>query len=277
MDYTEVSFNIEPIYPGSEILIAGLAEIGYESFEETDFGVKAYIHSKSYKQEEIDNLSILKGDEFAISYSVSHIKNQNWNEVWESSYEPVMIKNQIYIRASFHAENKSVKYQLLIEPKMSFGTAHHETTSLMMELLLDLKMEGKNVLDMGCGTGILAILSEMMGSSKILAIDNDLNAFENTLENITKNKCRHINVEMGGVEKITGNFDFILANINKNILLSDMKDYVTHLNNQGRILFSGFYEEDMADIKKQANTHNLTFEKHLKKNRWVAAIYKKIK
>lgn len=276
MDYTEVSFVIEPLYPGSEILIAGLSEIGYESFEETDFGVKAYIQTKSFKQGEIDNLTIIKGSEFTISYIVNQIKNQNWNEVWESSYNPVMIKDQIYIRAPFHAENRSVKYQLLIEPKMSFGTAHHETTSLMMELLLDFKMEGKSVLDMGCGTGILAILAEMMGSSEILAIDNDINAFENTLENVSKNKCKHINVEMGGKEKITGRFDFILANINKNILLSDMKAYVTHLNNQGKILFSGFYEDDMTDINIQAQKHNLTFEKHLEKNRWVAAIFKKI-
>ena len=275
MDYTEISFVIEPLYPGSEILIAGLSEIGYESFEETDFGVKAYIQSKSYKQEDIDDLTVIKGGLFNINYTVVQIKNQNWNEVWESSYEPVMISDQIYIRAPFHAEHKSVKYQLLIEPKMSFGTAHHETTSLMMELLLDLNMEGKTVLDMGCGTGILAILAEMMGSSKILAIDNDINAFENTVENISKNKCRHISVEMGGKEKITGNFDFILANINKNILLSDMSAYVTHLNNQGKILFSGFYEEDMMDIKTEAQSFNLTFDKHMEKNRWVAAIFKK--
>lgn len=277
MDYTEVSFNIEPIYPGSEILIAQLSEIGYESFEETDFGVKAYIQTKSYKQSEIDKLSIFNGNQFKINYTVEEIKNQNWNEVWESSYNPVMISDQIYIRAPFHAERKNVKYQLLIEPKMSFGTAHHETTSLMMELLLDLEMESKTVLDMGCGTGILAILSEMMGSSEILAIDNDLNAYENTLENVTKNKCCHINVEMGGVEKITGSFDFILANINKNILLSDMKDYVTHLNYQGKILFSGFYENDLKDIKSQAQKHNLILEKHLSKNKWLAAIFNKIK
>ena len=202
MDYTEVSFNIEPLYPGSEILIAQLSEIGYESFEESDFGVKAYIQTKSYKQSEIDNLSILNGNQFRISYTVEEIKNQNWNEVWESSYNPVMISDQIYIRAPFHAEHKNVKYQLLIEPKMSFGTAHHETTSLMMELLLDMEMEGKTVLDMGCGTGILAILSEMMGSSEILAIDNDLNAYENTLENVAKNKslskpCYNVSMSVG--------------------------------------------------------------------------------
>lgn len=274
MDYIQASFKIEPADPGIEVLIAELSLLNFESFEETEQGVKAFIPEDQFIEPEVQGLMQGLSDNFKISSSFDTIKSTNWNAVWESSYAPVMIKDSVYIYAPFH-DIEEAKYKILIEPKMSFGTAHHETTSLVIEMMLDLEFQNKKVLDMGCGTGVLAILAEKMGASQLDAIDNDSNAFENAEENVRDNNCSHINVQLGGAEQIKNNYDCIIANINKNILLADMDKYSGHLNHKGSIIFSGFYSNDLEDIEAQANICGLTLDRFLEKNRWVAAKFDK--
>jgi len=275
MDYIQVSFIIEPKEPGTEIIIAELSLLNFESFEETEQGVKAFILEDQFIEPDIKELEQRLSDVFTISSSFEIIKFTNWNAVWESNYEPVLIKDSVYIYAPFHSQKKDVKFSILIEPKMSFGTAHHETTSLVIEMMLGLDFRNQGVLDMGCGTGVLAILAEKMGASKLVAIDNDSNAFENAVENVKNNNCSHINVQLGGAEQIKNNYDCIIANINKNILLADMDKYSGHLNHKGSIIFSGFYSNDLEDIEAQANICGLTLDRFLEKNRWVAAKFDK--
>ncbi len=193
MDYIQVSFKIEPADPGTEVLVAELSLLNFESFEETEQGLKAFIPTNQFDEQNLKELEQRLSDVFTILSSVETIKATNWNAVWESNYSPVLIKDSVYIYAPFHKEIKAAKYQILIEPKMSFGTAHHETTSLVIEMMLDLDFQNKRVLDMGCGTGVLAILAEKMGASQLAAIDNDTNAFENE-----RLDCSTVVTEAGG-------------------------------------------------------------------------------
>jgi ribosomal protein L11 methyltransferase len=272
MDYIEVSFTVNSDSTGTEILIAFLSQIGYESFMEDENSLKAYIPANHFKPDELNDVAYGQAFDQPISYSHKLVKSQNWNEVWESNFNPVTIRDEVYIRAPFHPENRSVKFDIIIEPKMSFGTAHHETTSMMIELMLDENFAGHSVLDMGCGTGILAILSEMLGAKTVMAIDIDNWAHENAIENIRKNKCQKINVLMGNVSLLKSEkFDFILANINRNVLLEDMVDYGKHLNSGGVLLLSGFYTEDLELISTSATDHRFKADKHITKNNWVGA------
>lgn len=275
MDYIEVNLSIEPSDPGKEILVAELSLIDFESFDDTDQGLKAYIPVGLFDESLLTSLEQRLSETFTISHTQKTIKSTNWNAVWESNYSPVTIKDLVYIYAPFHKDIKDTKYQILIEPKMSFGTAHHETTSLVIEMMLEMSFQDKTVLDMGCGTGVLAILAEKMGASKLVAIDNDTNAFENSEENVKDNNCSNISVHLGGAEQINGSFDVIIANINKNILLSDIKEYAKHLNQTGSIVFSGFYVKDLNDIKAEAKKYGLTFDRVLEKNQWLAAKFNK--
>ena len=277
MDYIEVKFKIDPESPLLEILIASLSQIGYESFMESDDALQAYIPLNLFEESEIQDLKVLKQSRNKISFTHNIIKDQNWNEVWESKYDPVLIKNLVYIRAPFHKTRNNTKFEIIIDPKMSFGTAHHETTSLMIEMMLDEQMSGKSVMDVGCGTGILAILAEMLGASGILAIDNDEWAYKNAWENITKNKCKSINVQLGDIGLLKQEvFHYVLANINRNVLLDDMHIYASHLTEGGVLLISGFYSEDLKVIESSANTNRLRLDRKLIKNNWVAARFIKI-
>lgn len=271
MKYTELSFKVEPPEPGKEILIALLADVGFESFEETPDGLKAYIPMSSFKASALKVIEKATSDSFSFSYTIKNIENTNWNAVWESNYESITIDNRVYIYAPFHKAKPEVEYSILIEPKMSFGTAHHETTSLMISMMLREDFKNISLLDMGCGTAILAILAEKMGASEILAIDNDENAYENSLENLIRNNCVNITVAYGGAEKIKGMNKVILANINKNILLHDMEVYSLHLVDGGKIFFSGFYHNDLNDIEEQANKLGLQMDTFEEKNNWVCA------
>lgn len=277
MNFIEVTFDIKPKLTGTEILIAQLSQIGYESFLETNSGLQAYIPERSFKLHDLQGLPVFQSDEFKISFSQKLIKEQNWNEFWESNYNPVLIKDLVFIRAPFHEGNKNAKYNIIIEPRMSFGTAHHETTSMMIELMLDENMTGKSVLDMGCGTGILAILAEMLGASGISAIDNDEWAYNNTLENVRKNKCRKVIVQLGDAGLVKEeSFDFILANINRNILLNDMQIYVKHLSDNGVLLLSGFYKDDLKQIESSAIKYGLKPDRKIVNNKWIASRFVKI-
>ncbi len=275
MNYIEFNFTITPVDPGNEILAAHLAEIGFESFVETETGLLAYIQTTKYSKAEVEKLAILKNKEFKITFSHTSIPDKNWNEEWEKSYDAVNIAGKCCVRAPFHPVNEKCKYDIIIEPKMSFGTAHHETTALMIAQILLLNLKEKSVLDMGCGTGVLAILAAKMEASPVTAIDIDEWAYNNSVENIEKNNVSFINILYGGVEMAKGTFDFIFANINRNILMNDIPQYSKHLNKAGMLLMSGFYEDDLIIIQDKAESNGLKLLGHTVKNNWTVARFKK--
>jgi ribosomal protein L11 methyltransferase len=271
MNYIEIKFSIQPQTPFQDILIAELAEIGFESFDETEAGLLAYIQEPLFKEQQINSLSILNNDLVKINFTKKSIQDENWNAVWESNYDSVVIDERCYIRAPFHPSKPEVEFELLIEPQMSFGTAHHETTANMISLLLKEDVRGKSFLDMGCGTGVLAILAHKKGASIICAIDNDEWAYRNSIDNVAKNEASGISVYQGDAALLSDKkFDVIFANINKNILLADMETYTKSLNKEGVLFMSGFYENDLSDITDKAKQLKMTYSNHLVKNEWVA-------
>ena len=272
MTYTEVSFKVEPKEPGHQIVVAQLGMLGFESFSEDEEGLKAYIQTEFFNIEDLRNCQIFENEEFSIDFTVKELPQQNWNKAWEDNFTPVVIAENCVIRAPFHAPF-DVEYEIVIEPKMSFGTGHHPTTHMMMLGLLEEDVYNKSVLDMGCGTGVLAILAEMKGAKSILAIDYDEWCFENTSENISRNECEHITPKHGSAEQITGHFDLILANINRNILIEQIPVYSQYLNTKGVLYLSGFYEEDLEKLNQVAAKNNLNYVKHQLKNKWVCAKY----
>jgi ribosomal protein L11 methyltransferase len=274
MDYVEVTYVITPKDPWADIIIAQLGEIGFDSFEETDEGFKGYIEGKLFNEAELNNIEAVRDNsEVKINYTVKKIDDTNWNEVWESNFEPVHI-DDCYIRAPFHEKKEGITYELIIEPKMSFGTGHHETTSLMVKWLLELDMKGKTVLDMGCGTGVLAILASKKGASKLTAIDNYIYAYENTVENIERNACRNIEVILGDATALgKQKYDIIIANITRNVLLEDMESYSNVLNKDGLILFSGFFSIDKSLIEDKATSLGLTYVGEKLEKEWMSLCF----
>ncbi|MFC2111373.1 50S ribosomal protein L11 methyltransferase [Bacteroidota bacterium] len=272
MIYIELDCKVDPLQPTSEILIAELADIGYESFVENDKGIKAYIVKDKFHEEDLKSLQITSLDGVAIDFTFKHIKDENWNAVWESNFEAVEISENCIVKAPFHDIEKKYKYEIIIEPKMSFGTAHHETTSQMMMILLEMDLTGKTVLDMGCGTSVLAILASKLNAKEIYAIDNDEWAYNNSVENIARNKIQNIKLELGDISDIENRkFDLIIANINRNILLSHISTYSKCLKEKGVLLMSGFYKNDMKIIKKESQLNGLKFDSMISKNNWTAA------
>ena len=274
MNYYACSFS----NPENEILkdmfMELLGTIGFDSFMDTDEGFEAYCQEPALDEEELNG--IMQMEQFANVKLLKKelIPDQDWNATWEASYEPVIINEFCRIRAPFHKVEGSYKYDLIIEPKMSFGTAHHETTSQIIELMLQSDFTGLNLLDMGSGTGVLAILAKKLGSATTVAIDNDEWAYRNALDNIRLNDENDIVVELGDAGSLNDRqFDVILANINRNILLRDMKEYVKCLVDGGKIFFSGFYEEDLVLITKEAERLGLTYSNHVTKNNWTAAVF----
>jgi ribosomal protein L11 methyltransferase len=255
-----------------EILMYRLSETGFESFEEGPAVLTGYIPASSFDPAVVGALLAehgLRGD-------TEKIPEQNWNEEWEKNFPPVEIAGKCFVRAPFHEPREGFSYEIIIEPKMSFGTAHHETTSMMLELTMDLAIRGKKVLDMGCGTGILAILAEKMHAREVIAIDNDEWAYNNTRENITRNNAAGIVVILGGAEAIPARrFDIILANINRNILLEQIPVYASHLAEGGELLVSGFYENDLPAIREVSEAAGLGFVSFISRNEWVAAKFAK--
>lgn len=279
MDYIELRCKIsdENIQSISEILIAELNEIGYESYDETDEGLNAYILEKFFDIDKVNNLQVNSIPDCTINYTWEIIKTQNWNEVWEKNFDPIIIDDQCVIRAPFHTNTPKLKYEIIIEPKMSFGTGHHETTYLMMKTMLDIDFSGKNILDMGCGTGVLAILAILKGAKEVTAIDIDEWAYNNTLENIKKNNCPNIKVIQGDANLLEKQeFDIIIANINRNILMDDLKHYSKVLKIGGTLLLSGIYDTDLEMIKNEASIYNFEFISFLEKHGWIAAKFQKI-
>ncbi|WP_282073174.1 50S ribosomal protein L11 methyltransferase [Polaribacter atrinae] len=274
--YIEYNFTVTPKEPGTEILIAELGDAGFESFVENENGVTAYIQKDDWNAAVLDGLFVLNSDEFSIEYNQSEIAQTNWNAEWEKNFSPIQVEDVVSIRAPFH-ENPNLKYDIVIEPKMSFGTGHHETTHMMVQHLLQLDLENKKTLDMGCGTGILAIFAEMKGANPIDAIDIDNWCYENSIENVERNNCKNISVFEGEAALLSNKkYDVIIANINRNILLMDMQVYTNCLNDNGVLLLSGFYQEDIPIIDAEVSKYDLKLETVIERNNWVALKYNKL-
>lgn len=276
MNYIEYDFTVSPTEMGAEILMAELAEVGFDSFEDTPTGIKAYIPKNSWNEQILQDIYLLSNPEFTISYQITEIEQVNWNEEWEKNFSPIVVENLCTVRANFHPV-PNTRYDIVITPKMSFGTGHHETTYMMLQQLLPLSLEGAKVLDMGCGTGILAIMAALRGAHDITAIDIDPWCVENATENVQQNNCSFITIKEGDVSLIAGEqYNLILANINRNILLSDIPAYTQALLPQGLLLVSGFYEEDLPAIKEKCQKVGLTYLSHIERNRWVSAKFQRL-
>ncbi len=273
-NYLEYKFRVDPIKPAAEILIAELAALGFESFVESEDGVSAYIQKGDWNEALIQEVGILTKPEFKITYEFTELAKENWNAVWEANFEPIAIEGLCTVRAPFHKRREAV-YDIVIEPKMSFGTGHHETTYMMLQLLLDINCKEKKVLDMGCGTGVLAILAAMKGAKAVDAIDVDPWAYQNTQENTLRNTQEGIKVRQGDVNLLREEmYDCILANINRNILLEDISQYSMHLVSGGLLCLSGFYQDDLPLISAKCAQNGLEYIRQLSKNSWVAAVYR---
>ena len=270
MIYISYDFTVKPKEPVSEILIAELGYAGFESFVETENGFMAYIQKEAHNEQILDTIFVLNTKEFDISYKIEEIAHTNWNVEWEKNFNPIQVDDLVSIRAPFH-ENPNLQYDIVIEPKMSFGTGHHETTHMMVQHLHQLDLKGKKTLDMGCGTGILAIFAEMKGAQPIDAIDIDNWCYMNSFENVERNNCHHIDVYEGDAALLKGkNYDLIIANINRNILLNDMKTYASCLNKNGVLLLSGFYRDDIPVLERKLLKYCLKIDAVIEKNNWVS-------
>jgi ribosomal protein L11 methyltransferase len=268
--YIGYEFKVKPIEPGVEILVAELGYAGFESFVETEDGVSAYIQKNDWYETVLEDIDILNSSEFEIDYTFSEIEPVNWNEEWEKNFNPIIVDGICSVRAPFH-EKPETTFDIIIEPKMSFGTGHHETTHMMIQHLLKTDFTNKSVLDMGCGTGVLAILAEMKGAKPIDAIDYDNWCYLNSLENVERNNCTNITVIEGDASALKGkSYDVIIANINRNILLNDMQAYVESLNKDGILFLSGFYNDDIPAIQAECEKHKLKFEEKMERNKWVS-------
>lgn len=268
--YIGYEFKVHPLQPVTEILIAELGYAGFESFVETEEGVSAYIQKDQWNETILDDIQIINSDEFEITYTFEEIAPTNWNIEWEKNFNPIIVDDVCSVRAPFH-EKPNTEYDIIIEPKMSFGTGHHETTHMMIQHILKNDFKDKSVLDMGCGTGVLAILAEMKGAKPIDAIDYDNWCYLNSLENVERNNCNQITVIEGDASVlIDQKYDIIIANINRNILLNDLTLYIKCLNPTGLLFLSGFYSDDIPSIEEECNKHGLTFVESLEKNNWVA-------
>jgi ribosomal protein L11 methyltransferase len=273
--YIGYHFTISPLVLGSEILIAELGEKAFESFIETETGISAYVQKELWSTAILEDIYILENPEFTITYSFEEIEQVNWNEEWEKNFEPINVDGKCHVRAPFH-EKTTAEFDIIIEPKMSFGTGHHETTHMMIQHLLETDCTNKKTLDMGCGTAILAILAEMKGAQPIDAIDIDNWCYLNSIENAERNNCHHITVYEGDATLLVGKkYDLIIANINRNILINDMQVYVDCLNEKGILFLSGFYTEDIPVISESCLSKGLAYVKQFERNNWVALKFTK--
>lgn len=258
-----------------DMLTTMLGDLGFDSFMDDDMGMKAYCTEDQRDDQAVEELLRMEVFHGVKLLNVEAMPEKDWNELWEASYQPVVVNERCRVRAPFHEPDPSFKFDLVIEPKMSFGTANHETTAQIITLMLETDLQGKEVLDMGSGTAVLAILAKKLGAAKTVAIDNDEWAYRNAFTNVSLNGINDIEIVLGDASAIKGTYDVVLANINRNILLRDMHCYVDAMRPQAHIFFSGFYEEDLQSIKEEAAHLGLSYKRHLAKNRWVAAEFVK--
>lgn len=270
MDFIELKVTVSPEW--SEIVVAELAQIGYESFVEFDEGVLAYVQ-KSQFSEELCQTTLEKYSSFTpVSYHFEQMQRKNWNEEWEKNYPPIVIDKQCLVRASFHPPDEQYPYEIVINPQMSFGTGHHETTTLILESQLRIDHTGLKVLDAGCGTGILAIMACKRGAAQIDAYDIDEWAVTNAIENCEMNHCNHIRIQQGTIATVMLDnvYDLMLANINRNILLDEMPLYASKLTSGGQLILSGFYELDIPELEKRAAEFQLGKKQQTARLQWAS-------
>jgi len=267
------SFKISPRLKGADILTAELSELGFYAFEQSKKGIEAYIYEEKWKQSLFSDISLFSNPEFKISYKSKLIRPTNWNQNWEKNFKPVKINECCGVRAKFH-ESLNLKYEIIITPKMSFGTGHHETTAMMLSYLLEVDLKDSTVLDVGSGTGILAILSEKRGAKLVDAIDIDIKCIKNIQENSKLNNCKFINPYFKNVSKINGiKYDLIIANINKNVIIDDILKFSNLLSVEGQLIISGFFLKDFDDINNKASSVNLHVISKKEKNKWLSVHY----
>ena len=272
-DYTKIEFKVTPCEEvATDVLAALLADTGFESFVPNENGLEAYIQHNLYDEAAIaavvDNFPL---DGYTITYSSEFIEGEDWNAEWEKNYfQPIVLGEECVIHSTFHTDVPKARYDILIDPKMAFGTGYHQTTCHMLRAILASDMTGKSVLDMGCGTALLAILARKHGATDVVAIDIDEFAYENAKENIVLNGTPDIEVRLGGADAIKESdcFDFVIANINRNILLADMENYVRCMHSGSQIFISGFYTDDMEVLKEEASRHGLQYIGYAEDNRW---------
>ena len=283
MNYYELKFTYEsPVETTviSDILASELGEIGFESFTENEDGLLAYIADTLYNVEAVeDKLKEFPLENVTFHYTAQLVESKDWNEEWEKNYfKPIRIGSDCIIRASFHQPEPGYTYNIVIDPKMAFGTGNHETTYLMIGEMLKLDLAGKDLLDMGCGTAVLAILAKMKKAGKVVGIDIDQWAYNNALENIRLNNTEDIRIALGGAEQIAGfgEFDIVFANINRNILLNDIRHYVSSMRKGALLFMSGFYTQDIPFIQEECERSGLIFESYAEKNNWVAIKTRKL-
>lgn len=275
MAFIEVNIETSPEF--SEIFMAELAELGFEAFEEVDEGLLAYIKKEAFSQALLDELVSRYEQLTTLSVSQKEIEKKNWNKEWEKNYDPITVEDKCIVRASFHKPDKKYLHEIIITPKMSFGTGHHATTWQMLKLQMEIDHKQKKVLDVGSGTGILAIMANKLGAKLIEATDVDDWCIENSKENFQVNNINNYILKKGVIEKLSFDqkFDIVLANINKNVLLNEIPRYVDLLEQNGTLLLSGFYESDVEDIKKVAVENNLRHKKTVSKDNWAAMLFAK--
>lgn len=270
-NYLEFDFKITPAEPWSEILMAELIEEGFDSFTENPDGILAYIPKDLLNEESLKQHWLLNHDDVKINYTFQEMPNINWNEEWEKNFTPINIEDKVLIRAEFH-EPQGLEEEIIIQPKMSFGTGHHATTYLMIQQMMDMDFKGKKVLDMGCGTSVLAIYAKKRGAADTLGIDIDEWSVENSKENAERNDV-DMRIELGTADNLgKEKFDIILANINRNILISDIPTYVADLEPGGSLLLSGLCFFDVDDILQVTEEQNLKLQRKLQREEWVSLL-----
>ncbi len=266
----EITFDHVPS-DQKDLLIAKLFELGIHGMEEQENGILAYAVENEFNQEDLSSYTSMIG----LNYSIREIEQVNWNALWESNFEPVIIPGKVYVRAGFHPPAPEFNYDIVITPKMSFGTGHHATTLMMMRLMLDLDFKEKNVIDFGSGTGILSILAEKLGAAQIEAVDNEPWSVENAIDNAALNNCHHIKVMLGTSLDMTGKADILLANINKSILQEHADPIFQHINNGGLLIISGLLLNDYIDICQSYTPSFGEPVTKLEEGEWIALLFKK--
>jgi ribosomal protein L11 methyltransferase len=276
MHSTRLQVACDPEY--SEILMAEVAEAGFDTFMETETGFEAYVEGDEFDKSLLESLKQKYSQVKPLQFSFSQIPKQNWNEEWEKNVDPIVVDDQCLIRAAFHKIEKKYPYEIIITPKMSFGTGHHQTTHLMISRQMKMDHRNKRVMDAGCGTVILSIMASKLGAKEVEAFDIDEWSVVNGEENAANNQCKNIHIQQGKIEEVqlTGKFDLILANINKNILMTEMHRYASFLTKGGQLLLSGFYITDIEDLKAEAAKYNLQEIVHDERETWACLLLEMI-